>query len=246
VRGERGRCGRGCRREYLSSCRRRYPDTFKIDRPAFTLRFVSPDGGLGGGAAEKNRSARKGERRDAGVNVAGAGINLDSRLVAIVIRRVSSELLESFSGERLESLDDRRRADDSLSLSLSLSLFDLRLLFAYLEPDKKLRLAFSLDGIIFQLFTRLARPFDNEIPDITFLYAFVGFEVTPRVAGNGGGGGGYLKKYRIMCQCVIPFVIILRKNITLSLTRMRKRGTSGAARAANRCRENNRANTNDR
>jgi len=63
VRGERGSCGRGCRREYLSSCRRRYLDTFKIDRLAFTLRFVSPDGGLGGGAApEKNRSARKGER----------------------------------------------------------------------------------------------------------------------------------------------------------------------------------------
>lgn len=68
-----GGCGRGCRREYLSSCRRRYSDTFKIDRPAFTLRFVSLEGGLGGVAApEKNRSVyeqmkdKRGEKRGNG------------------------------------------------------------------------------------------------------------------------------------------------------------------------------------
>jgi len=46
----------GARREYLSSCRRCYSDTFKIDRPAFILRFVSFEDGLGAGVKdEKNR-----------------------------------------------------------------------------------------------------------------------------------------------------------------------------------------------
>jgi len=48
------------RREYLSSCRRCYSDTFKIDRLAFILRFVSFENGLGGGVGdEKNRQEVK-------------------------------------------------------------------------------------------------------------------------------------------------------------------------------------------
>lgn len=50
----------GARREYLSSCRRCYSDTFKIDQPAFILRFVSFEGGLGAGVGdEKNRQKVK-------------------------------------------------------------------------------------------------------------------------------------------------------------------------------------------
>lgn len=33
------------------------------------------------------------------------------------------------------------------------------------------KLAFSSERVIFQLFIRVVHPFDNEIPDITFLYA---------------------------------------------------------------------------
>lgn len=53
---------RGVRREYLSSCRRRYPDTFKIDRPAFILRFVSFEGGLGAAVQEMRKIGARRER----------------------------------------------------------------------------------------------------------------------------------------------------------------------------------------
>lgn len=56
--GAAGLAGPRC--EYLSSCRRCYSDTFKIDRPAFILRFVSFEDGLGGGVVdEKNRQEVK-------------------------------------------------------------------------------------------------------------------------------------------------------------------------------------------